>query len=132
MAIPRFLASAATFDQASISGDGCTYPALAIGTPPVPTTVVVGTAPLLIVAPNAPCLPAPPGNIKIPPCPSLIRKTEIRVNDFLKINGVFPCLCSNGPGGGGDYVASQNGKTSLTAPAQHIKIVIGTNRVIPE
>ena len=91
---------------------------IAIGGAPVPTSVVVSSTPLLMIAGDPyVCTPAP-GFANDPlPCTALPRTVNAVVNTSVLIDGKFPVVS-------GDVV---NSNRPLTGPYQHTKIVIGSN-----
>jgi len=112
-----FLASQFTIDSSSSDGR-CNYPLIAIGGAPVPTTVVVSSTPLLMIAGDPYACTAAPGFANDPlPCSALPRTVKADVNTSVLINGKFPVVS-------GDVV---NSDRPLTGPYQHTRIVIGSN-----
>ena len=112
-----FLASSFTIDSSSSDGR-CNYPLLAIGGAPVPTSVVVSSTPLLMIAGDPYACTAAPGFANDPlPCSALPRTVKAVVNTSVLIDGKFPVVS-------GDVV---NSNRPLTDNFQQPRIVIGSN-----
>ena len=113
-----FLASQFTIDSSSSDGR-CNYPLLAIGGAPVPTSVVVSSTPLLMIAGDPYACTAAPGFANDPlPCSALPRTVKAVVNTSVLIDKKFPVVS-------GDVV---NSNRPLTDNFQQPRIVIGSNQ----
>ena len=96
----------------------CVYGMQAIGGAPVPTSVVIGSEPLLMIAGDPyVCTPAPGFANDPGPCTALPRTVKAEVNTSVLIDEKFPVVS-------GDVV---NSDRPLTGPYQHTRIVIGSN-----
>ena len=112
------LASQFTLDSSSTDGR-CNYPMVALGGAPVPTSVVIGSEPLLMIAGDPyVCTPAPGFANDPGPCTPLVRTIKSQVNTSVLIDGKFPCVS-------GDVV---NSNRPLTDNFQQPRIVIGSNQ----
>ena len=117
-----FLASSFTIDSSSSDGR-CNYPLLAIGGAPVPTSVVVSSTPLLMIAGDYVCAPVPPTNTNTPPlpiCPAGARTVKAETCTNVFINGQNPVI----KGDSTKLLGSSD--RLLTGPFQYPKIKIGT------
>ena len=120
-----FLASQFTIDSSSSTGR-CNYPLIAIGGAPVPTSVVVSSTPLLMIAGDPyVCTPAPGfanDPLGLPPCPAGTRTVRAVVNTSVLIDGKYPVV-------EGDVVKLlESEDRPLTGPYQQTRIIIGSNQ----
>ena len=121
-----FIAGPETFDTASQVAS-CVYPPTAVGGAPMPTTVMTGGAPLMIIsgAPDPfPC--APVGGINVNPvvpipCPPVPRFIVPKVNKTVIINGKLAAVT-----GDEATLAIGGGPRPLTGPFRYPTIVIGS------
>ena len=116
------LASEFTRDTSSTINN-CVYKMEAIGGAPVPTSVVVGSVPLKIIAGDPyVCTPVAPRNINpvpIPPCPAGTR--TITAKDYkVEIEGKKPVLESD------ETLLLESSSRMLTGPYLSSRIVVGT------
>ena len=105
--------------------NNCVYKMEAIGGAPVPTSVVVGSVPLKIIAGDPyVCTPVAPRNINpvpIPPCPAGTRTVKAEVNTTVLIDQKYPVV-------EGDVVKLLGEEDRpLTGPYQQTRIIIGSN-----
>ena len=127
-----FLASIETIDTSSASPvpSVCLYPAAPIGGAPMPTKVIAGGQPLMIIAPPvggtqyvcAPTVPIPVDIAFGTTCQPGVRFIRPTVNTSVIINGMLPAVT-------GDDAQLLLGGTPrpLTGPFQHPTIIIGSN-----
>ena len=124
-----FLAGPLTVD--TVSSDGtCTYNPAPIGGTPVPTTVMVGVTPLVIISgAPVPYACADVAGVKINPlsplpCQPGTRIIRPTVNTTVFINGQLPAVT-----GDDAQLVIGGSPRPLTGPFQHPTIVIGSNLI---
>ena len=110
-----------TRDFESVIGS-CTYNEQTLGGEPIPTNIVVGGNPLLLIADTHICSPVPPidsKQIPIPPCPLGTR--TITAQDYkVEIEGKKPVLESD------ETILLGSTSRFLTGPYLSSRIVVGT------
>ena len=128
MATPLFLADATTADSASSRGD-CSFPPTPFGVAVPAATVMVGTAPLMMIPDGTAGTPVPGVGLLCGVIPRVAKVTSNEGKGYVVIEGQVPVCAPNRPGAGGD-VASGDGATpvdrNLTGPCIQNRIVIGS------
>ena len=125
------IASAASIELQTRSNPTATYPPLAIGGAPLPTTVLSGGAPVLVVNPAGPFAPLPgtPTNPFVPPSPFTLPRTRIepRQNTSVYFNGILVPVHN-------DMIVADGAAPAqlrLTGAVNYPTIIIGTQTYTP-
>ena len=125
------IASAASLEVMTRTNATATYPPLAIGGAPLPTTVMSGGAPVVVVNPAGPFAPIPgvPINPLTIPSPFTLPRTRIepRQNTSVYFNGILVPVHNDMSVGDGASPA----QLRLTGVPNYPTIIIGTQTYTP-
>ena len=125
------IASPASIEVMTRTNPTATYPPLAIGGAPLPTTVMSGGAPVLVVNPAGPFVPIPgvPINPLTIPSPFTLPRTRIepRQNTSVYFNGILVPVHN-------DMIVADGASPAnlrLTGAVNYPTIIIGTQTYTP-
>ncbi len=125
------IASPASIELQTRSNPTATYPPLPIGGATLPTTILSGGAPVLLVNPAGPFAPIPgvPTNPFVPPSPPSLPRTRIepRQNTTVFFNGVLVSVHN-------DMIVADGAappQLRLTGVPNYPTIIIGTQTYTP-